>query len=228
MLEVTSAGEISLHAGASPVARTEALDTWRVAFDPTAPIPPLTDPNPDRYAPAQLERLAVEVVGGLGDWATTPAGNDDRVVGAYREHRVRYRVGLVFPDGAERRFDLNFHPDPAQFSEAGVGEREADLVHRIAASALAGWAEHRRSFFSVRAYSRRFGTVYALCHDNAAVALDAVTLPDLLMYYLVYVMEGSEVAALTEVEHQLSALRVRQPGLGGQQPTPQHRHPYSR
>lgn len=218
VLEVTAGGEISLHAGASPVARTEALDTWRVAFDPTAPIPPLTDPNPDGYAPAQLERLAVEVVGGLGDWVTTPAGSDDRVVGAYRERRVRYRVGLVFPDGAERRFDLDFGADPAEFAEAGAEEREADLVHRIAASALAGWAEHSRSFFSVRAYSRRFGTVYALCHDNTPVALNAVTLPDLLMYYLVYVMEGSEVAALTEVEHQLSALRVRQPGIGGQQP----------
>jgi hypothetical protein len=86
--------------------------------------------------------------------------------------------------------------------------RDAD---RIAASALAGWAEHSRSFFSVRAYSRRSGAVYALGHDNARVALEAVTLPDLLMYYLVYVMEGSEVAALSEVEHQLSALRVGRP-----------------
>jgi hypothetical protein len=159
----------------------------------------------------QLERVAVDVVVGLGDWVTTPAGRDDRVVRAYREHGVRYRVALMFPDGAERCFDLDFDQDDSQFTEVGVGEQEADLVHRIAASALAGWADHTRSFFSVRAYSRRSGTVYALGHHDAAVALDAVTLPDLLMYYLVYVMEGSEVAALTEVQHQLSALRARDP-----------------
>ena len=118
VLDVTAAGEISLQAGASPVARTEAVDTWRVAFDPTAPIPPLSDPNPDGYAPAQLERLAVEVVVGLGDWVTTPAGRDNGVVSAYRDHRVRYRIGLVFPDCTERRFDLDFGTDPAQFTEA--------------------------------------------------------------------------------------------------------------
>ena len=226
VLEITAGGEILLHAGTSPVARTQAVDTWRIAFDPTAPIPPLTDPNPDGYPPAQLERLAVDVVGGLGEWVKTPAGDDDRVVRAYREHRVRYRVALVFPGGAERRFDLDFGPDQAPFAEAGVGE--PDLVHRIAASILAGWAEHRRSFFSVRAYSRRFGTVYALGYDNAPVALDAVTLPDLLMYYLVYVVEGSEVAALTEVNHQLSALRLRRSGSGGPQQTREDRHPHSR
>jgi hypothetical protein len=54
--------------------------------------------------------------------------------------------------------------------------------------------------------------VYSLCRDKGAVALDAVTLPDLLMYHLVYVMEGSEVSALTEVEHQLAALHAGETG----------------
>jgi hypothetical protein len=207
VLEVDAGGHVVLHPGASPVARTEALDTWRLGFDPTAAVPPLTDPNPDGYAPDQLERLAVDVVGGLADWVTSSARGDDRVVGAYREHRVRYRVALVFPGGAERRFDLDFGADPAHVREVGHGEPDADLVHRIAASALASWAEHRRSFFSVRAYSRRYGTVYTLAQDNTAVALGTVPLPDLLMYYLVFAMQGSEVAALTEVTHQISALQ---------------------
>jgi UDP-MurNAc hydroxylase len=208
VLEVTMGGEVLLHVGASPVARTEAHDTGRIAFDPTAPVPPLTDPNPDGYGPDQLERLAAGLVAGLGDWVATPAAREDRVVRAYREHRVCYRIGLVFPEGAERRFDVDFSADPPRLGEAGVASPEADLVHRIAASALAGWAEHRRSFFSVRAYSRRFGTVYRLGRDNAQVALEARALPDLLMYYLVYAMEGSEMAALTEVDQQLSALRA--------------------
>jgi hypothetical protein len=61
----------------------------------------------------------------------------------------------------------------------------------------------------VRAYSRRFGSVYSLERDPCRVALEARTLPDLLMYYLVYAVEGSKVAALTEIDHQLSGLRGR-------------------
>ena len=49
----------------------------------------------------------------------------------------------------------------------------------------------------------------ALERDDGRVALEARTLPDLLMYYLVYVMEGSKVAALAEIDHQLLDLRVR-------------------
>ena len=43
------------------------------------------------------------------------------MVSAYRDHRVRYRIGLVFPDCTERRFDLDFGTDPAQFTEADSG-----------------------------------------------------------------------------------------------------------
>ncbi len=208
VLEVTVGGDVLLHVDASPVARTEDHDAERIAFDPTAPVPPLADPNPDGYEPDRLERLAVGLVAGLGEWLATPAARDDQVVRAYREHRVRYRIGLVFPDGTEQRVDVDFGTDPPAFSKTGAQAPEADLVHRIAASALAGWAEHRRSFFSVRAYSRRSGTMYELGRDDGGVLLQDRALPDLLMYYLVYVMEGSEVAALTEVEQQLSALRA--------------------
>lgn len=208
VLEVTADGEVLHHAGASPVAHTEARDTGRIAFDPTAPVPPLADTNPDGYEPGRLEQLAVGLVAGLGEWVASAAADDDRVVRAYREHQVRYRIGLVFPDGAERRFDIDFAGDAPRLSEAGAGVEQADLVHRIAASALAGWAEHRRTFFSVRAYSRRSGTAYRLGRDDARVTLETRIPPDLLMYYLTYVMEGSELSALTEVEQQLSALRA--------------------
>jgi len=209
VLEVKVGGDVLLHAGASPVARAEAHDMGRITFDPTAPVPPLADPNPDRYGPARLEQLAVGLVAGLGEWVASPEARDDGVVRAYQEHHVRYRIGLVFPDSTERSFDVDFGADPPRLSEARDAGPEADLVHRIAASALAGWVEHRRSFFSVRAYSRRFGTVYSLERDECRVALEARTLPDVLMYYLVYVMEGSKVAALTEIDHQLSDLRAR-------------------
>jgi UDP-MurNAc hydroxylase len=201
-------GHLAIRRGTSPTARTEARDTARLAFDPTAPVPPLTDSNPDCYEPIRLERLAVGFVHRVGEWAASRTAAEDRVVHAYREHRVHYRIGLVFPDDTERRFDIDFATGRTQLCEVGEGGPEADLVHRISASALAAWAERRRSFFSVRASSRRFGTVYTLGRDGSRVALDAHALPDLLMYYVVYVTEGSERAAITEVDQRLAALRA--------------------
>jgi UDP-MurNAc hydroxylase len=208
VLELRVGDGVVLHEGASPFAHNEARDTARIAYDPTAAIPPLSDPNPDGYEPDRLEQLAVGLLTELASWVATSATSDDRVMRAYREFRVRYQMGLVFPDDTERHFDLDFTADPPRLSEACAGVPEADLVHRIAASALAGWAEHRRSFFSVRAYSRRFGTMYTLARDDTRVALEARKLPDLLMYYLTYVMKGSEVAARTEIDQQLATLRA--------------------
>lgn len=223
VLEVTSE-DVLLHASASPAAHVDAHDTAHLAFDPTAPIPPLRDANPDGYDPAHLETLALEAVTRLGDWIVDPAAQTDRVVRAYRAHGVRYRIGLVFPDGSERRFDIDMMQNPPRLSEVHSRAPEPDLVHRIAASALAGWAEHRRSFFSVRASSRRFGTLYRLRRDGANVTLEPRELPDLLMYHMLYVTEGSDTAALSEVEQQIAALRA--PGDRGEEapgPEPEDR-----
>jgi hypothetical protein len=53
------------------------------------------------------------------------------------------------------------------------------IVHRIAASALAGWIERRKSFFYVRAYSRRWSGVYDLDRESGgAVSLQPLELQD--------------------------------------------------
>jgi UDP-MurNAc hydroxylase len=208
------------HTHASNVARVVDDDTAHLAFDPTAPVPPLIDTNPDGYAHDRLAQLAVDVINELGAWFASAAACDDRVVRAYREDGVRYRIGLVFPDGSERRLDLDCAAQPPRLSELSSPASEPDLVHRIAASALAGWAEHRRSFFSVRASSRRYGTAYRLRRDDATVALERRDLPDLLMYYLTYIAAGSEVSARSEVNQQIAALPTRrQPSTVPSAPT---------
>jgi hypothetical protein len=209
--------EILLERGSSPVAWTQTVDTGRIAFDPSARVPALADPNPDGYEQVRLLRDAVGLVGRLADWLASPAASADRVAVAYAEYNVRYRIALVFPDADEQRFDIDFGADTPRLTEAGDDGPEADLVHRIAASALVGWSAHRRSFFSVRAFSRRFGTVYRCTRDtnSGSVAVEVRALPDLLMYYLAYVVQGSEVSALTEVDQQLSALGTRRQGSQG-------------
>ena len=43
--------------GASALARTDVDDAWRIAFDPTAPVPPLRDGDDVRLEPHPLPDL---------------------------------------------------------------------------------------------------------------------------------------------------------------------------
>jgi hypothetical protein len=82
----------------------------------------------------------------------------------------------------------------------------ADITHRIAASALAGWIERRKSFFYVRAYSRRFSTLYALAMKGGQVSIEPPALPDLLMHYILNTAAGSETAALRHIDLEIEEL----------------------
>ncbi len=192
---------------ASEFARTEIDDTTRLAFDPTAPIPPLHDPNPDGHPIDYLHRVTARLLGDeLGAFTAGNEPGHERLLRAYAQHRVRYQADVVFPDGDTRWHQYRFGDGPAPVL-TGRGEApEADLVHRITASALVGWVEHARSFFSVRAWSRRRGEVYGLTRRGSEVELEHVELPDLLMYYLLRAAPGSELGARHEVDHQLRAL----------------------
>jgi hypothetical protein len=54
----------------------------------------------------------------------------------------------------------------------------------IAASALIGWIERRKSFFYVRAYSRRSSVLYQTSANGDKLDLQPIVLPDLLMQYI--------------------------------------------
>jgi L-ascorbate metabolism protein UlaG (beta-lactamase superfamily) len=205
-------GDVRHRPGESDVARTEADDTWRIAFDPTAPVPPLRDDNPDAYSDSEIAAATRDVIlGGVAGYVEQASESDDRLLGAYASHRATYRVDVVFPDDGVRWYQFDFGGQPPRVADgSGVGP-PSDLVHRIAASALTGWSRHARSFFSVRASSRRCGEVRLPVRDGDGVRLETRPLPDLLMYYLLRKAEGSELAAKHEVDHQLRMLRTGVP-----------------
>ena len=82
------------------------------------------------------------------------------------------------------------------------------MRHRIAASALVGWIERRKSFFYVRAYSRRCSVLYETAADGEQVGLKPIVLPDLLMHYMLNRAAGSETAARDRIDLELAALRI--------------------
>ena len=77
------------------------------------------------------------------------------------------------------------------------------MTHRIAASALVGWMEYTKSFFYVRAYSRRFGAVYDLIEEEDNVKIQPKMLPDLLMHYLLNESPQSHLAARHQIDREV-------------------------
>lgn len=212
-------GAVCHRRGASEAAVMEADDTHLIRFDPTAPIPDLADPNPEgepanRLAPV-IDRFIVD---GMLAYARRGYAREDRVIGLYRRYGASYALGVVFPDGRVAWYCLTFGPDAPDLSRQEVAPN-AHVVHKIAASALVSWIEHRKSFFYVRAYSRRFTTLYHLTRAGDAVSVEPKPLPDLLMHYLLNVAEGSEGAAKELVDRQIEEA-LRRGGRRGESVAP--------
>jgi hypothetical protein len=198
---------------ASQVAKTLDGSTNAIHFDPTAPIPPLRDPNPERLVPSEMrETIARFLENELLPHCAEALGQPDTLAARYRREGAVYGIQVIFPDGrdgsAERGegWTLDFRADPLHLS-CGLDPR-TNLVHRIAASALTGWIQRRLGWFSVRAYSRRYSTLRSISRDASSVRIDAVPLPDLLMHFTIYEAAESEDAAKQRIDHEISQLRA--------------------
>ncbi|MGH7934681.1 MAG: MBL fold metallo-hydrolase [Candidatus Binataceae bacterium] len=213
-----SGGEVRYLPAASEVALTNCDDGALIEFDPAAPIPDLNDPNPEGYSADRMLQTIGQFIGhGLAEYAARAYQGDDPLLRLYRQHRVRYEIVIVLPDtpaapgtaASRQRTSYRF-----EFGEGAVRittgvqsvRGEADMCHRIAASALVGWIERRKSFFYVRAYSRRSAMLYEASANGGHVGLRPIMLPDLLMHYLLNVAAGSETAAKRRVDLELAAL----------------------
>jgi hypothetical protein len=82
----------------------------------------------------------------------------------YQQHRVRDEIAIVLPGarapeaatggGQELVYRFEFGDGSVRIMTGAQSVRsEGDMLHRVAASALVGWIERRKSFFYVRAYS---------------------------------------------------------------------------
>jgi len=77
----------------------------------------------------------------------------------------------------------------------------------IQAPALYGWILRRKSFFYVRAYSRRFTMAHRVYRDDAGAHVIPVQLPDLFMHYLIYAAEDSSDSALRRMDYEIMQMK---------------------
>ncbi|MEK7878593.1 MAG: MBL fold metallo-hydrolase, partial [candidate division NC10 bacterium] len=197
-------GTVEVRPGASSFCRMIRDDTELLRFDPAAPIPPLHDPNPTGYSEEEMARTIAACLEGLHRYAVEHAGKRLSLADRYRRAGAVYEVTVVFPDKT-RRWQLDFQRDPPELQVEG--KAEADVVHRIAASALTDWARRRRGYFYTRAYSRRFSTLYRLWGDEAGVEVRPFSLPDLLIYYLLNVADDADEAAKRRIDIEIAEAR---------------------
>ena len=197
-------GRITYQPGASDLAVMEIEDTYRLQFDPTAPIPDLTDPNPDGYAHQHLTRTVARfITRGMATYVKRGYQTGDAVVKQYRDHRVNYSIAIVFPQAETRTYRFEFGESEVQLVTDSKAGAPADMIHRIAASALVGWIDYSKSFFYVRAYSRRSGTVYDLLEEDNNIKIQPQALPDLLMHYLLNESPRSNLAAKYQIDREV-------------------------
>ena len=100
---------------------------------------------------------------------------------------------------------FDFAAEPLRLSR-GVDTR-ANMVHRIAASALMGWIQRRLSWFTVRAYSRRYSTLCRISRHPSGAHVEAIPLPDLLMHFTIYEVADSENSAKRRIDLEISQLQ---------------------
>jgi len=197
--------EVKIRRQASPFSKTLEDDTSRISFNPTSSIPPLTDPNPEGYELREMEQTISKLIeGGLFRYCTENARNWLEAAGKYFACQAVYGIEVVFPQH-RMNWTIDFRTDPIHLLRGR--DLQANVVHQIAASALYGWILHRKSFFYIRAYSRRFTTHHRIYGDAAGVHVIAVQLPDLLMHYLIYVAKGSSDSARQRIEYEIRQIQ---------------------
>jgi len=198
------AGKVKHRPGASKVATMVEDDTSLLRFDPTAPVPPLTDPNPDGHSAEDLTRAVDACLEGFFAFVRESYRAVDALVAEHRKLGATYAVGVVLPDGSERWYRVRFDEREPTCEKGGATPVLADAVHRIAASVLRAWAAREKSYFYFRAYSRKFTTLYALSRAGDDVKVEPAPLEDLLGYYLQRKAKGADMALKQRLDLQLA------------------------
>ena len=197
-------GTVTYRAQASAMAKTLEDDTHLLRFDPTATIPPLQDPNPAGVASADLTRAVDECLEAFAAFINDAYLTSDPVVDEYRACRASYSIGVVFPDGPERWLRIELGEHGPTFARTDGASAPSDAGHRIVASALTAWNAREKSYFYLRAFSRKWTTLFSLAMKDGKATIVPNDARDLLAYYLERKAKGAELALKLWLDYQLA------------------------
>ena len=187
-------GDVTVHRQAAGFVSMLEDDTHLIAYDASAPIPPLTDRNPAGYGLQGLHEFAQGVLErGLPQYLAQSITAREPLPMQYLQYAVSYEVEVVFPTGESRCWTYHFDRQRQRVQcQAGAGTTVPDVRQRLTASALVDFCLGRRSYFAMRAQSRRSAQVYAVTQTAHGIVGQEVDLPDLLTHYIIHAMAGAE------------------------------------
>lgn len=181
VFDITTGGVLRRSAASSLVTMIED-DTRRIDFDPTASVPPLSDPNLDGYAEGALIEQVDATLGELARFIASAHGTDP-ILHDHMRVRGSYGLGVVFPDGHERWLRATFDRETPRVERGEGSIRGALNTQRIAASVLTARARCERTYPYPGGLTR--GTVISPARlIDGEVKVEPREPPDLLFHYL--------------------------------------------
>src|SRR5262249_26772911 len=191
---VSERGNITIHRQAANFVTLLEDDTHRIAYDATAPIPPLHDHNPTGYGLQGLQEFAQGVLEtGLPQYLVRGIATGEQAAAQYLRHGVVYQADVVFPNGETRCWTYHFdRQHQVVRHHTGASPTVPHMRKSITASALVDFCLGRRSYFAVRTQSRRSSQVFELLQAAQGIVARDVELPDLLTHYVLHGMAGAE------------------------------------
>lgn len=183
-----------------------AADTYRLAYDPSAPVPPLQDTNPSGYGIRGMRELAQGVLeSGLPQYLNQGISTPKEVAWQYAQHGVIYQIEVVFPDDT-CYWSYHFDRQPTYRWESGPSAVVPHVRLRITGSALVDLCLGRRSYVSVRTQCRRTSRVLQPTPTERGIEVHEIELPDLLSHYILNNMAGADRRGAGWVDFQIRSL----------------------
>lgn len=210
-------GDITVQRQAVDFVTMEADDTHLLAYDASAPVPPLVDGNPAGYGAQGLREFAqglLEV--GFPQYLARGLATRDPVVAQYMQHDVVYQIAVVFPDTTR---SWTYHFDRQRQALQRLPETSTlvpQVRTSITASTLVDCCLGRRSYFAVRPHTRRSSQVFEVAQTAQGIVARTVDLPDALTHYIMHEMPGASRRGQVWIDHVTGPLLASQcPGNAG-------------
>ena len=192
-------GQVTVHRQASPFVQMVADDTDRLRYDPTSPVPELTDQNAPEYPLESLHDYIEQLMESSFVQYLDAMLNADGPLAEYLECDAIYRVEVVFPD---RSRSWSFAFDGVQRTYQMVVDQDTPQptkLWRVTASGLVDLCEGRRGCFGLRTESRRWESSLLTRVEAGRVGGEEFELTDILRHFIISMRiqtEGQEKALL--------------------------------
>ena len=174
---------ITVSAQASSFVAMKENDLYLIQYDPTTPIPALTDHNIANFPLHHLHGFATAVIEqGFVAYLQAGIAQKEEKVSVYTDHNAVYQLSVVFPDQT-KNWTFSFSQDGFSL-EKGESIHSPDALWKLTASALLELCEGKKSCWAIRPDSRKWSQLFRPQQTPMGLRTFEVELPELLTHFI--------------------------------------------